>query len=708
MEGALECFGQYAHTITGEVVNLGVDFSIGSKGSRLPNKVNSVKGPRVCSKKVPNLAKRRCRWSKALRRMPKIRNLRGKAGSKAKLFFVGQKPSMTYGSDVVGLGPREVHKLRVLGAKALGIWCPGAPIDLIWATESSKDPISHAGDTIVRYAREWWEATDPQLRASDGLSAGTLTKAFHACLEKLIATPPSLGWRRRGTHPILDALLWGVEAGWIFNNQASFTSASGIPVGLTDSPPELVRKFFVQDIKRKYLAESVNMLVQFCEAIDSVWHRIWICPQGASVRIALDQDLLEEAISAGEQDPLYSSLWVPVPELELEPPVEDFIRYFDANGPIDPFTLPHNAKVFSDGSVWDPKTDVGARGGWAAVEVDGDGNLIRGLMGSIPRGLPQTAVLAEHHGFMHTIEHQDQDPPPEEEAELNAFVDCSALIWGSKDLSKASRGTTVQSGHWRRIKRVAPRAWTIHKVKAHLEEDSEAQPRVARVLATGQGILFCNRCGSYTTGRHPKDLVGGCFNVKKKQARPLGPEAPQADPANDQGCWPRGGIESVASRVAAIKDCGATRQWRAALGLLREAPRSRAPAEAVVYNVAIAACGKGRQWQQSLLLLDEMREASTAPDVVSYSAGMSACERGGRWQQALSLLGEMCETALEPNIISFSAGISACAKGGQWQRALSMLRDLGAAKLEQSAISATVPASARARKVGNGSSLCCC
>ena len=92
--------------------------------------------------------------------------------------------------------------------------------------------------------------------------------------------------------------------------------------------------------------------------------------------------------------------------------MEDLVRYYDQDGPINPFTLPHNAKVFSDGSVWDPKTDVGARGGWAAVEVDDEGNLIRGMMGSIGRGLPQTAVLAEHHGFMHAIEHQDLDPPP--------------------------------------------------------------------------------------------------------------------------------------------------------------------------------------------------------------------------------------------------------------------------------------------------------
>eukprot|EP00959_Pyramimonas_sp_CCMP1952_P410828 8609709-Pyramimonas_sp.AAC.1 len=48
---------------------------------------------------------------------------------------------------------------------------------------------------------------------------------------------------------------------------------------------------------------EVTPFCKFCEAIDSVWHRIWICPHGASARIALDQDLLEEALTAGEQDP---------------------------------------------------------------------------------------------------------------------------------------------------------------------------------------------------------------------------------------------------------------------------------------------------------------------------------------------------------------------------------------------------------------------
>ena len=60
--------------------------------------------------------------------------------------------------------------------------------------------------------------------------------------------------------------------------------------------------------------------------------------------------------------------------------------------------------------------------------------------------------------------------------------------------------------------------------------------RVARVLATGQGILFCNRCGSYTSGRHPRDLVGGCHNVKKQQVHML---------RNGRLPWPRGPLGRI-------------------------------------------------------------------------------------------------------------------------------------------------------------------
>ncbi|CAK0849405.1 unnamed protein product, partial [Prorocentrum cordatum] len=66
-------------------------------------------------------------------------------------------------------------------------------------------------------------------------------------------------------------------------------------------------------------------------------------------------------------DPLYSSLWTPVPEIELEAPIEDFVKYFGQEGPTDPFLPPRKAK---------------------------------------------------------------------DEAILDVFVDCAALIWGSKDMQK--------------------------------------------------------------------------------------------------------------------------------------------------------------------------------------------------------------------------------------------------------------------------------
>eukprot|EP00959_Pyramimonas_sp_CCMP1952_P295622 6183137-Pyramimonas_sp.AAC.1 len=67
----------------------------------------------------------------------------------------------------------------------------------------------------------------------------------------------SQGWRRRGAHPILDAFLWGVEAGWTFTGPASFTSRDGSEVRLTDSPPTLVQKIFIRDLQKKLLDDAM-------------------------------------------------------------------------------------------------------------------------------------------------------------------------------------------------------------------------------------------------------------------------------------------------------------------------------------------------------------------------------------------------------------------------------------------------------------------
>ncbi|CAK0841582.1 unnamed protein product [Prorocentrum cordatum] len=112
------------------------------------------------------------------------------------------------------------------------------------------------------------------------------------------------------------------------------------------------------------------------------------------------------------------------------------------------------------------------------------------------------------------------------------------------------------------------------------------------------------------------------------------------------------------------------------------------------------ACEKGGQWQPALALLSEIWEAKL-PDVISYNAGISACEKGEQWELALALLSEMREAKLEPDVISYSAGISACEKGGKWQAALALLSEMREAKLEPNAISYS--GSVPARKASSGS-----
>ncbi|CAK0909000.1 unnamed protein product [Prorocentrum cordatum] len=132
----------------------------------------------------------------------------------------------------------------------------------------------------------------------------------------------------------------------------------------------------------------------------------------------------------------------------------------------------------------------------------------------------------------------------------------------------------------------------------------------------------------------------------------------------------RGSRESAISLEALIKNCGRTKQWSAALRLLRDAIRFDVQLVPSHYIATVSACRKGGQWQHALSVLSEMWEAKLEPNVISYSAGISACEKGHQWQRALALLSEMLKAKLEPDVISYSAGISACEKGEQWQPAL--------------------------------------
>ncbi|CAK0789737.1 unnamed protein product [Prorocentrum cordatum] len=167
----------------------------------------------------------------------------------------------------------------------------------------------------------------------------------------------------------------------------------------------------------------------------------------------------------------------------------------------------------------------------------------------------------------------------------------------------------------------------------------------------------------------------------------------------------RGSREGAVSFEVSIKKCGRTKQWSAALRLLREGIRLGVQLVPSHYVAIVSACGKIGQWQHALSVLSEMWEAKLEPDV-SYNAGIGACGKGGQWQRALALLGEVRQAQLEPDAIIYNAGISACERGEQWQPALALLSEMQEAKVEPD--SATAVGSARVRRTSSGSGLLRC
>ena len=64
--------------------------------------------------------------------------------------------------------------------------------------------------------------------------------------------------------------------------------------------------------------------------------------------------------------------------------------------------------------------------------------------------------------------------------------------------------------------------------------------------------------------------------------------------------------------------------------------------------------GQTKQWRAALQLLREGIQSGLKMSPGPYIAIASACRKGGRWQLALSLLSEMREAKLESNVIIFT------------------------------------------------------
>ena len=153
---------------------------------------------------------------------------------------------------------------------------------------------------------------------------------------------------------------------------------------------------------------SDDDLCPLCRAPgDSVIHRCYICPASEHLWSALPTQWLKEALSGSPANVmLYSRCIVPTPRLFTTDPVPLERRYefwpaeqattFSFNGADGP--------VYWDGSCFHPSNDILARAGWAAVQVNQDGTLLKAVYGNVPANVGQSANAAEHMGAITSLD----------------------------------------------------------------------------------------------------------------------------------------------------------------------------------------------------------------------------------------------------------------------------------------------------------------
>ena len=210
-----------------------------------------------------------------------------------------------------------------------------------------------------------------------------------------------------------------------------------------------------------------------CGAEDTVFHRVWTCPFGQSVRRDVaSADLIRAAVAAGPTSPLFARALAsqpPVPEVTRDGGlVVHWARTVDG---AEVFR-PQQGAIFVDGSAVNPRPPAIASAACAAVQVDAAGQVLASLRAAVPRGWPQTAACAERLviGLVAQFVHDHCD----------VYSDCQGVVQEWDHPSRATDARAVWGGLWRQIFRTQTERrhcggiGRILKCKAHrLKEDCE-------------------------------------------------------------------------------------------------------------------------------------------------------------------------------------------------------------------------------------------
>jgi len=238
--------GPLAGAVEEAPANLGIDFLAGRTLAQ-----------------VRLLRKRGQRWLKFRRRAQTLNCFKGPRRLKARLFKASVQSVITYGAQVQGFTPREILTLRKSAAAAMGVKQTGCPMEISWslAARWQEDPLYIAAATIERYANEWWHSTNHRPEAgprhADAIPLSNLSTAFREA-QLWVESTVGKRWASRNRGPLSDAILWLKLVGWTIESPAILVAKSGMRLVLTDVPPAVVVRYFVEELSAQKLTEVIR------------------------------------------------------------------------------------------------------------------------------------------------------------------------------------------------------------------------------------------------------------------------------------------------------------------------------------------------------------------------------------------------------------------------------------------------------------------
>ena len=243
---------------------------------------------------------------------------------------------------------------------------------------------------------------------------------------------------------------------------------------------------------------DIDPTCKLCNAAcDTAFHRCITCPMiEARAKVALGINLYNKILDAGESSLLFRCVF-PMPMFKSLPSSSTL---FETIGMSSGDLLNEGgSKVFGDGSCFHPNVAQLARAGFAVVQVNAEGDILRAIYGCVPRSLPQTSLSAEYAAFLCAAENC---------RDATYLGDCQDVIdCFHKGLGPAMRSRThPHADSWRIMRHrfgdsLSPRIAAAVKVKAHLGLDD--------VISGGGDVV--NYWGNF----HADDLAKRGANLHK-------------------------------------------------------------------------------------------------------------------------------------------------------------------------------------------------